>query len=71
VFITPYFQDFISLSLFAMLFALLAFISTTCWALGGAVFRSYYQEYYKLFNLVIGGLSFYTALHSLFSSLPS
>jgi cysteine/O-acetylserine efflux protein len=71
VFITPYFQDFISLSLFALFFALLAFISTTCWALGGAVFRTYYQKCYLLFNLVMGGLLLYTALHSLLSSLPS
>ncbi len=71
VFITPDFKDFVSLSLFALMFSLLAFISTTCWALGGAVFRSYYQKYYLLFNLIMGGLLLYTAFHSLLSSLPS
>ena len=66
VFITPYIHNPASLILFAILLALIGFIATSSWALGGALFRNFYQKYYHLFNFVMAALLVYTALHSLF-----
>jgi cysteine/O-acetylserine efflux protein len=69
MFITPVFQHPVSVSLFAPVLALIGLIATACWALGGSIFRRFYQKYYRLFNLAMGGLLLYTAIHGLLSSL--
>jgi cysteine/O-acetylserine efflux protein len=65
IFITPFFHHPLTVSLFAPLLALIAFIATSCWALGGAIFRNFYQKYYRLFNFVMAALLVYTAVDSL------
>ena len=71
LFITPYFQNPLSLLLFALLLGIIGLIATSCWALGGAIFSSFYQKHYLLLNIVMGGLLLWIALHSLLSSLPA
>ncbi len=66
VFITPVFHNPTIVSLFAPLLALVGFIATSCWALGGAIFRSFYQRYYLWLNLLLGALLIWIAVHSLF-----
>jgi threonine/homoserine/homoserine lactone efflux protein len=51
--------------LFAILLAAIGFIATSCWAIGGNVFRNWAQKNYRIFNLLMGGLLIYTAVASL------
>jgi cysteine/O-acetylserine efflux protein len=60
LFIQPY-----SITLSALLMAGVGFVATSCWALGGSIFRSYWQEHYRVFNWVMGGSLVYLAIHSL------
>jgi cysteine/O-acetylserine efflux protein len=68
MFITPYFQSPLSVSLFAAWLALVGLAATSCWALGGAIFRNFYQKYYRSFNFVMAALLLYTAMHGLLIS---
>ena len=68
MFITPSFQHPASVSLFAPLLAAIGFIATSCWALSGAVLSSFYRKNYRLFNLAMGAMLIYIAIHSLLSS---
>jgi cysteine/O-acetylserine efflux protein len=71
MFITPVFHQPISASLFAPVLALIGLVATAGWALGGAVFRTFYQTHYRLFNFAMGGLLLYAAIHGLLSSVLS
>ena len=64
-FIVQAYQDPFVVSLFAPVLAAVGFISTSCWAIGGDLFRSLLQKYYRLFNLAMGALLVYTAVASL------
>jgi cysteine/O-acetylserine efflux protein len=64
-FIVPYFQNPLTVSLFAPLLALVGFIAISCWALGGDLFSKLISKNYRLFNWVMGGLLIYTAVASL------
>jgi threonine/homoserine/homoserine lactone efflux protein len=68
LFITPIYQNPISVSLFALLLACIGFIAVSSWALGGNLFRSFLQRYERWFNLLMGALLVYTAIASLFGS---
>jgi cysteine/O-acetylserine efflux protein len=59
----------LGVSLFAPLLAAVGFIATSCWALGGVLFRRLLQKYYRVFNFVMAGLLIYTALASLIESM--
>ncbi len=51
--------------LFAVSLGLLAFISNSCWALGGTLFRRLAQKHYRVFNFAMGGLLVYSAIAGL------
>ena len=51
-------------ALFAPALAAVGFLSTSCWALGGDVFRHFLNRYERWFNLAMAGLLVYTAVAS-------
>ncbi|MGB8213791.1 MAG: LysE family transporter [Anaerolineales bacterium] len=53
------------IALFALALTLVGFISTSCWGLGGNVFRAPLRKYYRWFNFAMAGLLVYTAVASL------
>jgi cysteine/O-acetylserine efflux protein len=65
LFITRISHDFMVTVLSAFALAVIGFVSISCWALGGSVFRVFWQKHYRLFNWVMGGLLIYLAVHSL------
>lgn len=65
VFITRLFTQSYAIALSAVLMAGVGFIATSCWALGGSVFRTYWLAHYRILNLVMGGSLIYLAIHSL------
>jgi threonine/homoserine/homoserine lactone efflux protein len=65
VFITQTYQNPFVVSLFAPLLAGIGFLATSCWALGGSVFRIYWRKHFRLFNYTMGALLIYTAIASL------
>ncbi|MCX6081770.1 MAG: LysE family transporter [Chloroflexi bacterium] len=68
LFITPVYQNPLTVSLFAPLLAGIGFIAVSSWALGGNLFRSFLRKYERWFNLVMGALLVYTAIASLLGS---
>jgi threonine/homoserine/homoserine lactone efflux protein len=64
LFIIHRYQSPYMIILFAMILALVGFISITCWGLGGNLFRKTLQKNYRWFNLVMAGLLVYTAIAS-------
>jgi cysteine/O-acetylserine efflux protein len=50
---------------FALLLAAVGLISTSCWAIGGNLFRRFLHKYNLVFNLSMGALLIYTAIASL------
>jgi cysteine/O-acetylserine efflux protein len=66
MFIARSFQDPFLVSLFAPLLAGIGFAATSCWALGGTLFRQVWARYFRWFNLVMAGLLIYIAACSLF-----
>lgn len=50
---------------FALLLAAVGLISTSCWAVGGNLFRRFLHKYNLVFNLSMGALLIYTAIASL------
>jgi cysteine/O-acetylserine efflux protein len=65
LYITRLSHEFWVIGASAIALAAMGFIATSCWALGGSVFRTYWQKHYRLFNWVMGGLLIYLAVHSL------
>jgi len=63
-FIVQAYHDPLTVSLFAPILAGIGFISISCWAIGGNLFRSLLFKYYRLFNLAMGALLVYTAVAS-------
>jgi threonine/homoserine/homoserine lactone efflux protein len=66
VFIIQAYQNPLIVSLFAPLLAALSFVSISCWAIGGDLFRHLLNKYYRWFNWAMGALLIYTAIASLF-----
>ena len=64
-FIVPAYHDPLQVALFAPLLALIGFMATSCWALGGDIFRKTLNRYYRAANIVMGILLIYTAIASL------
>jgi cysteine/O-acetylserine efflux protein len=50
--------------LFAMFLAFNALLATSAWALGGNLFKTFGQKYYRLVNFAMAGLLIYTAIAS-------
>lgn len=68
LFIDQAYHTPLMIALFALILALVGFISTTCWGLGGNIFRKSLRKNYRLFNFVMAGLLVYTAVASLIPS---
>ncbi len=64
LFIIGTYQDPLSIGLFSLLLAVGSFVSISCWALGGNLFRSFLKKHYRIFNLVMAGLLMYSAVAS-------
>ncbi len=61
-FIIPYYKSNISLIVFSIFLALVAFMSTSCWALFGSLFNKFLSKYRRQFNIVMGLLLIYSAV---------
>ncbi len=61
-FIIPYYNTHAALILFSLLLAFVGFVSTTCWALFGALFQKFLSKYRKAFNITMSLLLLYSAI---------
>ena len=61
-FIIPYYKTHAALILFSLLLAFIAFASTVCWALFGALFQKFLSKYRKAFNTTMSLLLLYSAI---------
>lgn len=66
LFVNDFSSDFFMVVLFAFFLVFVTFMGTSLWALGGTLFRSLAQKYYKVFNAIMGGLLIYTGIAGLF-----
>jgi cysteine/O-acetylserine efflux protein len=66
LFILSTYQNPIIICLFSLLLAGVGYLSSTCWAFGGSLFRNLSPKNYQIFNFVMGGLLIYAAIASLF-----
>ncbi len=57
------------LSLIALALALTCFISVSVWAAGGHLLRSVYERYYRVINIILGGILVVMALLNLWELL--
>jgi len=64
LFIIPVHRDAITIALFAMALAMVGFAATSCWGLGGNLFRGAVRKNYRWFNAAMAGLLVYTAIAS-------
>lgn len=64
-FIVQTYQNPLTIALFAPLLALVGFVATSAWAIGGGIFRTLFLKYNKVLNLAMSSLLIYTALASL------
>lgn len=69
LFIIQFSQNPVIVSLFAPFLAAVGFLATSCWALGGNLFRNLVHQNSRLFNLAMAALLIYTALAGLVESL--
>ncbi|PKO19070.1 MAG: lysine transporter LysE [Chloroflexi bacterium HGW-Chloroflexi-10] len=65
IFITPSYSSPLQVVVFALILAVVGFLSISSWAIGGDLFRSLLKKHYRLFNLVMAALLVYTAIASL------
>ena len=61
-FIIPYYKSNLALIIISVLLAFVALLSTTCWALFGALFQKLLLKYRKPFNIAFGLLLIYSAV---------
>ncbi|MCG8539083.1 MAG: LysE family transporter [Clostridia bacterium] len=61
-FIIPYYKSNVSLFLFSIFLASLAFVSTLCWAAFGIIFQRFLSKYRRYFNILMGLLLIYSAI---------
>ena len=61
-FIVPYYHAVPVYLVFAAALALVALVSTTCWALFGSVFERFMAEHHRAVNWTMGGLLVYCAV---------
>lgn len=61
-FITPYYNNAAILILFSVFLAFTGFVSTTCWALFGALFQKFLSRHTKVVNTIMSLLLLYSAI---------
>lgn len=61
-FVIPYYDSNASLLLFSMLLGFIGFLSTSSWAIFGALFQTFLKKYEKAFHIVMGLLLMYCAV---------
>lgn len=61
-FIIPYYQSNTSLFLFSLFLAFVGFLAVSCWALFGAMFQKFINQYRKPFNILMALLLVYSAI---------
>ena len=61
-FIIPYYNNLSTLILFSILLAFIGFVSTSCWAMFGALFQKLMSKYWKTFNTIMSLLLIYSAI---------
>lgn len=61
-FIIPYYSSHAALVLFSLFLSFIGFVSTTCWALFGALFQKVLSKYRRTFNVVMSLLLLYSAI---------
>lgn len=61
-FIIPYYNSHAALILFSLFLAFVGFVSTTCWALFGALFQKLLSKHRKAFNALMSLLLLYCAV---------
>jgi threonine/homoserine/homoserine lactone efflux protein len=66
-FVLPYYRDFISVAGFVVLLSLVGFVGTCCWALFGADFERFFNEYHKTLNVIMALLLVYCAFSMVLS----
>jgi len=64
-FLIPFDPEPLHILLFSLALAGVGFVATSCWALGGNLFRKWLRRHYRAFNLTMAGLLVYTAITSL------
>lgn len=64
LFIIEHYKNPLVIFLFAIFLALIAFVATSAWALGGSLFKTFGQKHYRIINLFMAGLLIYTAIAS-------
>jgi cysteine/O-acetylserine efflux protein len=64
LFIVNHYQNPITICLFAFGLAVVGFLASSSWAVGGNLFRSLLKNHYRLFNYTMAGLLVYTAIAS-------
>jgi len=65
LYITKIFNDPTRIVILAVLWVAIGFFATSVWAFGGTVFRAYWEKQYRVYNLLMGGILIYLAVHSL------
>ena len=60
-FVIPYYDSDASLLLFSMLLGFIGFLSTSSWAIFGALFQTFLKKYETAFHIVMGLLLMYCA----------
>lgn len=65
LFIIGTYHDPLSIGVFSLLLAVGSFVSISCWALGGNLFRNFLRKHYRVFNWVMAGLLVYSVVASL------
>lgn len=65
LFIIEFYKSPWMILLFAIFLAFTAFVATSAWALGGNLFRNFWQKHYRIVNFSMAGLLIYTAIAGL------
>lgn len=61
-FIIPYYKSPLMLTIFAIVLALIGFVSTFCWAVFGSLLKRFFESHGKIINTVMALLLVYTAI---------
>ncbi|EHI98690.1 MULTISPECIES: LysE family transporter [unclassified Clostridium] len=60
-FVLPYYQNLPIIAVFVLILAVIGFAGTCCWAMFGAAFESFFNNYGKILNVIMALLLVYCA----------